>query len=122
MLGHAGATANATRLEPLGFLQPSNTLIARSVDGFVPPPPWTVAAGSKVALCVVSCTSDYTNQGFAMRVGENRKRYLEPLLAAWRRVGAGAIIHLPNGHAPDGACAPRSGEHAPPDNAAFDKP
>lgn len=119
LLVAAGAAANASRLADLSFLVPSANVVAR--DDFATPPEWSVEARDKrVALVVVSCASDYTNQGFLARVRENRARYLEPLLASWRRVGAGAVIHALNGHRPDGACAPRAGEHTPTHNDDFD--
>ena len=115
LLVAAGAPANASALEELNHAAPSAAATAR-VD-FAPPPPITQGA----ALVVVSCASDYANQGFKARVMENRARHLEPILAAWRKsAGLAMIIHSPNGHTPDGSCSPRLGESVVTSNEEFD--
>lgn len=113
----AGATTNATDLPKLNYPAPSAEVISRT--DFVAPPPMDGTTGM-AGLVVVSCSSDYTNQGFRARVLENRARYLEPLLLAWRKHTFGGIIHAPNGHVADGACAPRPGEDVVTTNDQFD--
>jgi hypothetical protein len=116
LLVAAGAQANASALEPLNYPSPSAALTSRNV---FPPVP---KIDSTVALVVVSCSSDYANQGFRARVMDNRDRYLEPILAAWREnAGLTSIIHSPNGHTPDGACSPRLGEEVVTSNEQFDQ-
>jgi hypothetical protein len=112
----AGAPQNASALAPLAYPAPSASHTER--DTFARVPPLADAA----ALVVVSCSSDYANAGFRARVMENRARYLEPLLAAWRATALEArmIIHAPNGHAPDGACVPRALEWTVHSNTEFD--
>ena len=70
---------------------------------------------------VVSCAEDYGNLGFRARVMENRKRYLEPLLAAWRKTGVSHVIHAHNGHKSNGECTPQAGESVVHTNEEFDK-
>lgn len=105
LLVAAGASANASALAPLVYPQPKASFTPR-LD-FPTPSPFD----STVALVVVSCSNDYANQGFRARVRDNRDRHLEPILTAWRKLaGMLTIIHVPNGHQPDGQCAPRAGE------------
>ena len=122
LLVAAGAAANASALPNLTYPAPSADVTPR-VD-FATPPPLLQGARGAAALVVVSCSSDYANQGFRARVKENRARHLSPLLAAWRaRAPAGIthVIHAPNGHSPDGACAPLAGEDVVHTNDEFDK-
>lgn len=110
----SGAKANASALRPLNYPTPSASHTERN-EFVTPAPPGTTAA-----LVVVSCSDDYANAGFRARVAENRARYLEPLLAAWRKTGLSPIIHSHNGHKADGNCAPRTGESSVTTDADFD--
>ena len=85
-----------------------------------PPPSRRVRAEQRAALVVVSCSSDYANDGFAARVAETRRLGLEPLLAAFRAAGSADVIHVPNGRVPDGACKPLPGEYVANSTAGFD--
>ena len=115
LLYAAGAEANASALEPLKYPLPSAAHTER--DAFVKPQP----PDSHAALVVVSCAEDYGNLGFRARVMENRKRYLEPLLAAWRKTGMSHVIHAHNGHKSNGECTPQASESVVHTNDEFDK-
>ena len=116
LLVAAGASTNASALQPLSYPAPSAALTPR--DAF--PAPTVLDGGA--ALVVVSCSSDYLNAGFRSRVLENRARYLEPLLSSWRlHATSSPIIHSLNGHVADGACAPRRGELVATSDADFDQ-
>lgn len=110
-----GLNSSAAQLQPLRFPAPSAS------QRFPPAgKPCSLVAGG-VALVVVSCSSDYLNDGFRARVLENRHMALEPLLAILRGVPAVAhIIHVPNGHDLDGSCAPTPGEFVAETTNAFD--
>ena len=113
----AGARSNASALGNLTHPVSSATQVLR--DDF-PVPPAFPSGGGGVALVVVSCSSDYGNAGFQARVTENRGRYLEPILSAWRGAAQYPIIHALNGHKPAGLCVPRAGEQTPQNNDEFD--
>ena len=118
LLAGFGLDAEAAALEPLALPKPSAVQIFRPAAEAVPTTP---GPGERAALVVVSCASDYANDGFAARVAETRRLHLEPLLARFRASrGAAEVIHVPNGHAPDGACLPLSGESVFNTTAAFD--
>ena len=112
----AGAPANASALAKLAHPAPSASLTVR--NDFAEPESLPVSGGG-VALVVVSCSNDYANAGFRARVAENRARYLEPLLGAWRDAARYPIVHVLNGHQADGQCTPRKGEFEAKDNTAF---
>ena len=112
-----GLTAAAASLKPLQYPAPS------AKQHFRPPAAVGGAAGTGTsALVVMSCSSDYKNNGFAARVAETRRLHLEPLLAKFRSAAAAkvAVVHVPNGHALDGACTPAPGEYVANSTADFD--
>lgn len=116
-----GLAKNAAALAPLVNPVPTAAFSYRPA---APVP--ALAPGTSVALVVVSCSLDYGNQGFRGRVQENRFEALEPLLSTFRTAANSGpwitIIHVPNGHLLDGACAPLpiSSEVVVNTTAAFD--
>ena len=74
----------------------------------------------KLTLEHCNARADLFVSGFRSRVAENRYTALEPLLAVFRSTPAAIVIHAPNGHALDGACAPQEGEHVANSTADFD--
>lgn len=108
LMGSFGLEKEAAALLPLVNPVPTASLKVPA-PASVPP----ITAGTNVALVVVSCSLDYTNAGFRGRVQENRIEILEPLLSSFRSAASTGdwvtIIHVPNGHALDGACAPLPG-------------
>lgn len=107
---------NATT--PLTQLPPST---AQTYKSPAPVP----ASGSDLrngttALVLVSCTDDWHNDGFRGRVLANRHAVLEPLVRAARAATSFHVIHAPNGHVEDGACAPLGGEFVANTTADFD--
>lgn len=115
LLAGLGMPAAAAALQPLRYPVPAAN---QSLEQPNPVP--SGAAGTGAALVVVSCSGDYHNDGFRARVMENRATVLEPLLAAVRSVSTATIIHVPNGHTPDGACVPLPGELVATSTATFD--
>ena len=111
-----GLVANASA--PLAhdpLAQPSWTQLFREPAAV----PTAALKGGTAALVVVACADDWANDGFHARVAANKARWLLPLLAHWRAKGLD-VIHSPEGHHVDPACAPRTGEPVVNSTAAFD--
>ena len=139
LLRAAGAPSNASALLPTGYPRPSAVSLHRRTAQLPALPPVLASSTSiralaalppspsaSAALVVVSCSSDYSNEGFLARVNENRAGALEPLLAAWRS-SKRPVIHVLNGHQPAAtlpqspSCAPLAGELSADSNDEFDK-